>query len=52
MNGLADQAMLCLLNGEDKRKTLFLDWVVVAFGPNQGSAKVVGNLFEAFIIHL
>jgi len=50
MNGLPDQVMLCILNGKDKSKALFLDWVVATFYPNQGSAEVVDGLLGTFII--
>jgi len=48
MNGLPDLVMSCLLNGEDEKKALLFDWVVVTFSPNQVSAKVIDGLLGTF----
>jgi len=50
MNGLPDQVMSRLLDGEDKSEVFFLNNVAVTFGPNQGSAEIVDGLLGTFII--
>jgi len=52
MNGLPDQVILCLLDGEDESKTLFFDCVVATFSPNQGFAEIIDGLLGTFIILL
>jgi len=52
MNGLSDKVMSRLLDGEDKSKALFFDWIVATFSPNQDSAEVIDGLLGTFIILL
>jgi len=52
MNGLPDQVISHLLDGEDKSKALFLDWVVTTIRPNKGSAEIIDGLSGTFIILL
>ena len=52
MNSLTNQIMSCLLDSEDKGKTLLLDGVVSRFSSDQSSAQVVDGLFASSIILL
>ena len=52
MDGLSDQVMSPLLDGEDESEAFFLNWVIAIFSPNCCSAQVGDGLLEAFIILL
>ena len=44
MNGLPEQVISYLLDGEDKSKAVLFDWIVATVNPNQDSAEIIDNL--------